>query len=113
MLKKLMVALVGVIAVIYLFNPTAGFIEFIPDNLPLIGNLDEAAATLLIINTLAFFGVDLHTLFQRDEKPKRGAREAAASGHDDAVDRLMAAPDEDPIHAYDMRRDAQAHNPRR
>ena len=34
---------------IYLVNPTAGILEFIPDNLPLIGNLDEAGATALLI----------------------------------------------------------------
>ncbi|MFM2309570.1 MAG: hypothetical protein RLY87_1692 [Chloroflexota bacterium] len=36
-------------SVIYIINPTAGFLEFIPDNLPLIGNLDEAGATALLI----------------------------------------------------------------
>jgi uncharacterized membrane protein YkvA (DUF1232 family) len=36
-------------SVVYIINPTAGFLEFIPDNLPLIGNLDEAGATALLI----------------------------------------------------------------
>lgn len=38
----------SIIGVIYLLNPTAGVIELIPDNLPLVGNLDEAAAALLV-----------------------------------------------------------------
>jgi uncharacterized membrane protein YkvA (DUF1232 family) len=36
-------------SIVYIINPTAGFIEFIPDNIPLIGNLDEAGATALLI----------------------------------------------------------------
>jgi uncharacterized membrane protein YkvA (DUF1232 family) len=42
------VYLFAVLGVIYILNPTAGFIEFIPDNLPIIGNLDEGAAFVLI-----------------------------------------------------------------
>ena len=33
----------------YILNPTAGFFEFLPDNLPIIGNLDEAGAAALVI----------------------------------------------------------------
>jgi hypothetical protein len=53
------------IAVLYLLNPTAGFLELIPDNFPLIGNMDEAAATLIILNALRYYGVDLSRLFGR------------------------------------------------
>ncbi|MBN1889772.1 MAG: DUF1232 domain-containing protein [Thermoflexales bacterium] len=38
----------AVVGFLYILNPTAGFIEFIPDNLPLIGNLDEGAAFLAL-----------------------------------------------------------------
>ena len=37
------------IGVIYILNPTFGIFELIPDNLPYIGNLDEASAVLLIL----------------------------------------------------------------
>ncbi|MDW8215506.1 MAG: DUF1232 domain-containing protein [Roseiflexaceae bacterium] len=37
------------LGVVYLINPAAGVLEMIPDALPVIGNLDEAAATALII----------------------------------------------------------------
>ncbi len=40
--------LAALLGFIYLLNPGAGFVEFIPDNLPIIGNLDEGAAMLLI-----------------------------------------------------------------
>ena len=49
----------GIIAFLYLANIGAGVIEFIPDNIPVFGNLDEAAATLLLLNSLAYFGLDL------------------------------------------------------
>lgn len=34
---------------LYLLNPGAGVIEALPDNLPLVGNLDEAAAMALLL----------------------------------------------------------------
>ena len=37
------------LALVYLLNPTAGIFEWIPDNLPIVGNLDEAAATALLL----------------------------------------------------------------
>ena len=38
--------------------PGFGVFEFIPDTFPFIGNLDEATATLLLLSTLAYFGID-------------------------------------------------------
>ncbi len=44
------------LGLIYLLNPTAGVIELIPDNMPLIGNLDEGMATMMIwYGLLEFF----------------------------------------------------------
>jgi uncharacterized membrane protein YkvA (DUF1232 family) len=40
--------LLALAGIIYLLNPTAGLFEIIPDNLPLIGNLDEGVAMMLI-----------------------------------------------------------------
>ena len=37
------------LGIVYLINPTARFLELIPDALPFVGNLDEAAATTLVI----------------------------------------------------------------
>lgn len=44
-----LVYLMAVIGLVYLLNPTAGFFEFIPDNIPFIGNLDEGVAVMLIL----------------------------------------------------------------
>ena len=48
-----------IIGVIYIINPGAGIIEFIPDNMPIIGNLDEAAAFILILKCLRELGYDV------------------------------------------------------
>ncbi|WP_412473831.1 hypothetical protein [Halobacteriovorax sp. YZS-1-1] len=56
LLTNKILPLIGIIiGVIYILNPTAGVIEIIPDNLPYIGNLDEAGAVLLIISCLKKF----------------------------------------------------------
>lgn len=47
--KKVGLVFVIIAMIIYIANPTAGFFELIPDNFPIIGNLDEAAATALLI----------------------------------------------------------------
>lgn len=39
---------------VYVANPTLGLFELLPDNLPLFGNLDEAAATTLIVLGLQY-----------------------------------------------------------
>ncbi len=59
-----MAILVGAMAVLYLINPTAGFFEFIPDNIPLLGNLDEAVAVVLIISVLQHFGIKVPDFFK-------------------------------------------------
>jgi hypothetical protein len=43
-----LVYLFAVIGGLYLLNPTGGMIELLPDNLPLIGNLDEGGAALAL-----------------------------------------------------------------
>jgi uncharacterized membrane protein YkvA (DUF1232 family) len=64
---RTLIALIGgVIGLIYLLNPTAGVIEIIPDNIPFIGNLDEAAAVVLILGSLRYFGIDLTKFMRRD-----------------------------------------------
>ncbi len=39
----------AIIGVVYILNPTFGILELIPDNLPIIGNLDEGVAVMLIL----------------------------------------------------------------
>jgi len=68
--KKPAVFCLGLLSVLYLLNPTAGLFEIIPDNLPFIGNLDEAAAVALLLMCLKYFGIDLPNIFRRGEKEK-------------------------------------------
>lgn len=67
--KKLFVLVIGLFSAIYVFNPGAGFIELIPDNFPIVGNLDEAAAATLLIAALSYFGLDLTKLFGKVKPP--------------------------------------------
>ena len=39
-----LVYLLAILGLIYVLNPTAGILELIPDNIPVIGNLDEGVA---------------------------------------------------------------------
>ncbi len=72
-LTSVVVGAVGLFSAIFLLNPGFGAILEIPDNIPVIGNLDEAAAAALLISCLAYFGVDLGGLFGRKSKKKEEA----------------------------------------
>jgi len=63
MTKKIIIGFIGIISLLYLLNPGIGLFEFIPDNVPFIGNLDEATATFLLLSSLAYFGIDLRDIF--------------------------------------------------
>lgn len=70
LLKEMMIIGLAIIAVIYLMYPSFGVFELIPDAIPVIGSLDEATATVIILNTLRYYGLDLARLYGRrnDEK---------------------------------------------
>ena len=61
--EDIVVFIVGFVCLIYLLNPTMGVFELIPDNIPLIGNLDEVGATALLFYALRHFGYDVINLF--------------------------------------------------
>ena len=72
LIRDILVLASGIVSALYLLNVGFGFAEFIPDNIPIFGNLDEAAATALLINCLAYFGVDIGHFVRRkgaEEKP--------------------------------------------
>lgn len=74
--KSIVTGILGLLSLAYLVNPTAGFLEFIPDNFPFVGNLDEAGAAAILIASLAYFGLDITKLFgggkKGAEKPVSG-----------------------------------------
>jgi len=65
-------AILGIIvSTVYLLNFSFGIVE-IPDNLPLIGNLDEFAAAALLIASLKHFDIDFtNFLVSRRKKTKK------------------------------------------
>lgn len=73
-IKEIFIIVLAVIAGIYLINPTAGILELIPDNIPFVGNMDEAAATLILLNTLRHYGLDLTRLYARPREEQLGER---------------------------------------
>jgi len=48
-IPRWLVLVLSAFGFLYILNPTFGLIEFIPDNLPIIGNLDEGVAFLLVM----------------------------------------------------------------
>ena len=78
LLKEMIILGLGVLsAFVYLINPTLGVFELIPDDLPLIGNLDEAGATLILLSVLRYYGFDLARLVGKRDDPKQLPRSAA------------------------------------
>lgn len=67
MFKNVLMFIVAAISLIYLVNPTLGVFELLPDNLPGVGNIDEGFATLLLLNSARYFGIDLTAMFARDK----------------------------------------------
>lgn len=67
-MKSIIVLCLGIISLLYLLNIGVGVIELIPDNLPLVGNLDEGGATVLLLLCLRYFGLDPAKLFERTPK---------------------------------------------
>lgn len=68
MQKNILVVVIGLLSVLYLFNPTAGVFELIPDNIPGIGNLDEGTAMFLLLACLRYFGFDVANFFKKNNK---------------------------------------------
>ncbi len=58
-LKTIFILITGLLSALYLANIGAGVVEIIPDNVPGVGNLDEFIASIILMNCLAHFGLDL------------------------------------------------------
>ncbi len=72
-MKSFFVALVAVFSAVYLLNPTAG-IDFIPDFLPFVGNLDEATAMAVLVACMRYFGFDMAGFFGKKTPELRSAK---------------------------------------
>ena len=58
-LAKVTATIVALVSAAYLLNFGFGFIELLPDNAPIVGNLDEVFFTSALIASLAALGVNL------------------------------------------------------
>lgn len=74
-MKRFLVALAGILSVLYLLNPTLGIFELLPDNLPFVGNLDEATATMVLLGAMRYFGWDVTDLFMKKTSIDFGKKE--------------------------------------
>lgn len=75
MKKNISMVFVGLISLLYLLNPTAGIFEFIPDNIPVLGNFDEALAVTMLLAALKHFGIDLVEKFSKNNEPEKTKEE--------------------------------------
>lgn len=57
--KTIAAVVLGSLSALYILNPTAGIIELLPDNIPFLGNLDEATAVIILVACLRHFGLDI------------------------------------------------------
>ena len=64
-LRKVVAGIGILLGLVYIINPTAGVFELLPDNIPFVGNLDEAGAVWIILCCLREFGVDLTSFFRQ------------------------------------------------
>ena len=48
-----------------------GMIDVMPDAIPVIGSLDEATATIILVNTLRYYGLDLSRLYGKTREQNR------------------------------------------
>jgi hypothetical protein len=69
-MKKISIVLLGVISAVYLINPTAGVFEFLPDNIPFIGNLDEGLAAYVLISCVQYLRGKKIGLFDTSKSDK-------------------------------------------
>jgi uncharacterized membrane protein YkvA (DUF1232 family) len=71
-LKNIIMFAVGLFCIAYLLNPTGGM-DFIPDIIPIFGNLDEATAVVILLGCLRYFGFNVDgvlNLFSSSDRAK-------------------------------------------
>lgn len=57
----------GIFSVLYLLNFSFGVVEFLPDNLPLIGNIDEVLVVGVLVSVFEYFGINVTRWFKRPQ----------------------------------------------
>lgn len=69
-MKSLLVAIAAFLSALYLVYPSLGIFELIPDALPFVGSIDEAAAMTILLACARYFGFDFSKFFGSKSKDK-------------------------------------------
>lgn len=56
---------------LWILNLSAGIFFEIPDNIPIVGNLDEAFFTMVFLASLSYFGIEIPFLRGRVDAARR------------------------------------------
>ena len=64
-MNKLSWSILTMISGLYLLNPGMGVFEFLPDNLPIIGNIDETIAALILLRSLMELNIIKETTVEK------------------------------------------------
>jgi len=65
-IKTILVVCIGIISFMTIFKIGQEYLKLLPDGLPWVGHLDEAAAGALFLKCLRYFDIDWTTLFDKD-----------------------------------------------
>jgi uncharacterized membrane protein YkvA (DUF1232 family) len=67
-MKKVLSILLIIACIVYLINPTLGVFELIPDNLPIVGNIDEVFVAGLLLSLINFLRTGEFRLINQNKK---------------------------------------------
>ena len=62
--KSKLVAILGIVCLLYILNLGLGRYEIIRDNIPFIGNIDEVFTTIILLACLHYFRYDFYTILK-------------------------------------------------
>ncbi len=79
-LKKIARTLL-IVGGLYLLNPLFG-VDLLPDNLPLIGNIDEVLAMFLVLGSMRYLGINLPLFLERWMESPLGLPAPTKSGQE-------------------------------
>ena len=54
-MRRVGVGILALLSALYLLNPTLGVFELLPDNLPVVGNIDEGLACYVLYSCVEYW----------------------------------------------------------
>lgn len=72
-INTIIVVFIGILSFMTVFKIGQQHIEFIPDHLRGIGNVDEAAAGVLLVKCLHYLGLDFVKIFEKETEHSKKA----------------------------------------